>query len=447
MAYFKSISYMISHAFLMVFFYLFVTSRFSRRRTFIICVSSFLILNLFDCFKLLLFPDSSLCYLLVTLVQIFVTQFTGLFISRKRDSRMLFMGLSASNYVIAGSVTASILYIYTDHIVLALAGSVFVHLAILLVLFFRIRNICLRCCEKDTLKNWWELCLIPVCFYCSFSFLAFFPHTLYEYPNNIPGSILFLVTMFVSYVVVLRYVESESKRREAYWKNVMFESYIKGLESQYRLVEQSEKNLKILRHDMRHYSGVIDALLDQGQYEAVKRIAVHINEVVDENKVARYSDNLIINTILLEAAEQARAFQIELRLDVAVSRELPVNAYEFAMVLANLLENAVSCVRDLEPSERYVSAKIQCDTEHLLVDMRNRYEGEIVFNPATGLPRSKRGEGHGLGMQSVLAFSDRLGGSIGCYCEDGRFRIVLFANMQGSERRRASCGTGAGSGE
>ena len=102
MAYFKSISYMISHVFLMVFFYLFVTSRFSRRRTFLICVSSFLILNLFDCFKLLLFPDSSLCYLLVTLVQIFVTQFTGLFISRKRDSRMLFMGLSASNYVIAG---------------------------------------------------------------------------------------------------------------------------------------------------------------------------------------------------------------------------------------------------------------------------------------------------------------------------------------------------------
>ncbi len=136
MAYFKSISYMISHAFLMVFFYLFVTSRFSRRRTFLICFSSFLTLNLFDCFKLLLFPDSSLCYLLVTLVQIFVTQFTGLFISRKRDSRMLFMGLSASNYVIAGSVTASILYIYTDHILLALAGSVFVHLAILLVLFY-----------------------------------------------------------------------------------------------------------------------------------------------------------------------------------------------------------------------------------------------------------------------------------------------------------------------
>lgn len=440
MVYFKSISYMISHAFLMIFFYLFVTSRYSGRRTLAICLSSFFTLNLLDCLKLQLFPDSGLCYIIVTLAQIFVTQFTGLFIARKRNSRMLFMGLSASNYVIAGSVTASILYIYTDKAALSLAGSVLVHLVILLILFFRIRNICLRCCEGDTLKSWWELCLIPVCFYCSFSFLAFFPHTLYEYPHNIPGSILFLVTMFVSYVVVLRYVESESRRKEAYWKNVMFESYIKGLETQYRLVEQSEKNLKILRHDMRHYSGMIDALLDQGQYEAVKRIAGHINEVVDENKVVRYCDNLIINTILLEAAEQAHACHIQLRLDVTVPREMPVNAYEFAMVLANLLENAVSCVKNLEASERIVSAKIQCDKKHLLVDMENRYEGEIAFNPVTGLPRSKRGEGHGLGMQSVLAFSDRLGGNIGCYCEGGRFRIVLFVNMQGAERRREARG-------
>ena len=360
---------------------------------------------------------------------------------------MLFLGLSASNYVISGSILAAVLHIYTGNDILALTGSFFTHLLILLFLYFKIRDMYLKLYGKEYMKNWWELCLIPAFFYCGFSFLAFFSHTLYENLDNIPGTVIFIITMFVSYVAVLRYVESESNRADIYWKNVLFESYIKGLENYSHLVEQSEKNLRILRHDMRHYSGMIDALLDQGQYEAVKRIAGHINEVVDENKVARYSDNLIINTILLEAAEQARAFQIELRLDVAVSRELPVNAYEFAMVLANLLENAVSCVRDLEPSERYVSAKIQCDTEHLLVDMRNRYEGEIVFNPVTGLPRSKRGEGHGLGMQSVLAFSDRLGGSIGCYCEDGRFRIVLFANMQGSERRRASRGTEAGSGE
>ena len=51
--------------------------------------------------------------------------------------------------------------------------------------------------------------------------------------------------MLVSYIVVLRYLDGEMKNVDSYWKNVMFESYIKGLESQNYLVEQSERNLKI----------------------------------------------------------------------------------------------------------------------------------------------------------------------------------------------------------
>ena len=94
-----------------------------------------------------------------------------------------------------------------------------------------------------------------------------------------------MLTMLVSYVVVLRYLDSETKQVEEYWKNMMFESYIQGLESQNYLTEQSERNLKILRHDMRHYSTMIDSLLNQEEYADIKHIIGHINEVVNENKV------------------------------------------------------------------------------------------------------------------------------------------------------------------
>ena len=83
----------------------------------------------------------------------------------------------------------------------------------------------------EYLENWWELCLIPVFFYCSFTFLAYFPNRLYDIPANIPGIIVFIITMFVSYVVILRYVESQSEKADIYWKNVFMEEYIKGLEN------------------------------------------------------------------------------------------------------------------------------------------------------------------------------------------------------------------------
>lgn len=429
MIYVKNILYMFSHIFFMAFIYLFPIHRYSQKKTIAICFVSCTIMNLLDILKLNLFPGNALIYFFTTILQIAIAQSTGLLISKKRDSRVLFISLSASNYVIVGSITASILYILTGSVILALTGNLLMHLTILLVLYYKIGNIFHKFCERDLGKSWWELCLIPVFFFCSFSCIAFFPYTLYEYPQNIPVSIFLMITMLVSYIVVLRYLDSTNKQVDEYWKNVMFGSYIKGLESQNYLLKQSELNLKILRHDIRHYSMMIDSLIEQGEFDEIRNITGHINKVVNENKVDQYCENLIINTLLTQMVGQAKSFHIALHLDVMIPRKIPVNEYAFAMVLANLLENAVQNVKNAEPSKRYINGKIHCTEEYLLIDMENECEHELLFDSLTGLPISQKGKGHGLGMKSVQAFCDKLGGNIDCYCENNKFRIILFVKL------------------
>ena len=426
---FDNISYMISHIFLMAFIFLFVNHRYSRQKTAAVCFLSFLTLTVTDLVKLSIFPDSDPWYAVITIFQILVTQFTGIFIAEKRNAKVLFIGLSASNYVIAGSTIGGILLIFTGSVPFSLAGSFFAHLAILLFLCKKIRRLCLKWYDKESLQDLWELCLIPVFFYCSFSCLAFFPQTLYDAPDNIPAVIVFIITMFVSYVVVLRYVESESNRENIYWKNVLFESYIKGLENQYHLVEQSEKNLRILRHDMRHYSAMIASLLAQEEYDQIRKLTEHISETSSDMKVVKYSQNIVVNAIFSKVMEDARSYDIDVRSDIQIPEMIPVGEYEFAAVIANLFENAFNCVRNFDKEKRYVTAQIHTAQDHLLIKMQNPYEKEIFFDPVSGLPKSKKGANHGLGMQSISAFADRIGGSIGCFCEDGLFHIMLFAKL------------------
>ncbi len=429
MNYFNNISYMISHLFLMLFIYLFVTHRYSKTITKGICFTSFLLLGITDCIKLNLFPDSNLCYFIITLLQIFITQFTGIFISKKRNTKVLFIGLSASNYTIMGSVTAAILYIYTKNIPFALLGNFIVHTVLLFILYHSIRNIWVKQYENEYTKDWWKLCFIPVFFYCSFSFIAFFPYTLYDNPNNIPGIIFFMLTMIVSYVVVLQYIENDSKQKDMYWKNALFESYIKGLENQYYLVEQSEKNIKILRHDIRHYSSMINQLLNEQKYEEIRNILTHIDAVADEHKVIRYCYHLIANTILSKMMEKSSSFDIDVHLDVNIPKTVTVNDYEFSSVIANLFENAIICVKNFEKEERYIDIIIHCTKEQLFIQMKNRYKEEITFDSLTGLPKSKKNGNHGLGMQSALTFCQKIGGTIDCFCQDGFFYIILFAKF------------------
>lgn len=439
MNYFSSISYMISHVFLMLFIYFFTRYRYSKVKTILTCLGAFASLCLLDQVKLIFYPGSAVCYFIVTLIQIFITQFTAIFISARRNSKTVFMGLSSSNYVIAGNISAAVLRICTGSTVISLAGSILVHLAILLLLSHRTREIWLRYIDREYMTNRWELCLIPVFFYCGFSCLTFFPFTLYDNPNNILATLIFIITMFVSYIVALRYMESESQKNNMYWKNILSEFYIKGLENQYHLVEQSERNMKILRHDMRHYSGMINSLLDQGEYEQIRLIAEHINEVTDENRVTKYCNNLIINTIFSRLMDQAHVIGVKVNYDIKVGKDIPVNQQELAIVIANLFENAVECVKGLEDTKRYVDVKIHCTDSYLLVQTKNECESEVAFDPVSGLPLSSKGGGHGFGMQSAQAFADKIKGNLGCYYEDGKntdgkntdgiFNIMLYAKF------------------
>ncbi len=430
MDYFSNFSYVISHGFLMIFLYLFITHRYRAFTTQLICFTSFVLLTVTDCIKLNMFPDSDLCYFFVTILQIVLTQSTGILISKKRNVKVLFMGLSASNYVIIGSVLAAVVYIYTGEKVPALAGSFIIHAMLLYILCRHLRQLWLRQYEKEYTKGWWKLCMIPVFFYCSFSFIAFFPRTLYDYPENILGILFLVVTMSVSYVVVLQYVENEANQKNIYLKNILFESYIKGLENQFYLVEQSEQNLKILRHDMRHFSSMISHLLDQQEYDEIRKTLHYIDDVTDENKIVKYCNNLMVNTIVSKMMKRADSFHVRVNLDLAVERDLPVNNYEFTAVIANLFENALICVKDFTADKRQTDIIIHCSDRQLFIQTKNAYEKEIIFDSQTGLPKSDKGANHGLGMQSALAFSEKIGGTIDCFCEDGLFHLILFAKLQ-----------------
>ncbi len=426
---YKNISYTISHMFVMLFIYLFVAPRYSKPKTAAICIISFFALTIPNVLKLNIFPDSRLCYLLVTIYQIALTQLTGIFISVKRDSKALFVGLSASNYVIAGSIIAAIVHIFTGNVILCTVCCIATHIIILYTLYVKIHDIWIDYQKESVMGSWWKLCLIPVFFYCGFSSLTFFPFMIDDHPQNIPGVVLFIIAMFASHVIVLQYVSSESQRTAIYWQNALYESYIKGLENQYYLVEQSEKNLRILRHDMRHYSGLIDSLLDQGEYHEIKKVTEHINAVTDGNKVTRYCSNLIANTMLSSMMEKASSFEIEVQRDIIISKEIPVDSYEFAMVVANLFDNAINSVKDFAEKRKMIDIKIRCEQDHLLIHIKNAYENEIVFDSETGLPKSQKGKNHGFGMQGVQAFSDKIGGNMGCYCENDMFHIMLFAKF------------------
>ena len=63
--------------------------------------------------------------------------------------------------------------------------------------------------------------------------------------------------------------------------------------------------------------------------------------------------------------EKAHLLGIKVDLDISIPKEIPVNDYEFTLVIANLFENAIICVKDFEENRKNIYVKVNCSEEHL----------------------------------------------------------------------------------
>jgi len=149
----------------------------------------------------------------------------------------------------------------------------------------------------------------------------------------------------------------------------------------------------------------------------------------EQAEMKLYSYSAALNALIsyFESICQRRGIRTEF--SVSLPKKLPVSDQDFCVMLGNLLENAISHVSRFERKDKRVQVNIHCADGRVLIHMQNEYEQEIMLDGETGLPRRAAGEGHGFGMQSVQAFSEKIGGNLGCYCEGGIFHIMLFAKI------------------
>lgn len=95
---------------------------------------------------------------------------------------------------------------------------------------------------------------------------------------------------------------------------------------------------------------------------------------------------------------------------------------ELCSVLSNGLENALHAASALEPPHRWVELYCGVQLNHLLIEIKNPYAGEILM--CNGLPISKQA-GHGYGCRSIRTIIERNQGHCTFEPEDGIFTLRM----------------------
>lgn len=242
-------------------------------------------------------------------------------------------------------------------------------------------------------------------------------------------AILLVIVNIAVFVILEKYTDLMKHEMELVQDKAKLESdaslmeiAAKNMKERLQLTESSMQKDRIMRHDRRHFEALLYQLLEEGNIEEAKKyLAERI--AMEPQPVMKYCENTTVNAAISHYMACAKMENIAMTVSANIPSGLSVNELELAIVISNLLENAINVCRKLPETDRYLKLTAKYKIQ-LLLEIENSCDRKVALDE-DGYPFSKD-ENHGIGTRSVLAFVNKTDSEI-CYLAEGtRFRVRMI---------------------
>ncbi|MBC7960188.1 MAG: GHKL domain-containing protein [Vallitaleaceae bacterium] len=237
--------------------------------------------------------------------------------------------------------------------------------------------------------------------------------------------VVVLYTIYLILIVIRKTHGVETEQREKmmlYFQNRTLEAHLSS-------IEEKDESMRILRHDLRHHLNTLSGLLQNNAYDKATTYIHQLDHNLMQTKQESFCDNTVLNAVLSYYSESAKKESIPFSIHVKLSGDLPVTDLDMGAALSNLLENAQNaCMKQSSDMEKFIDIKFIQHKKQYLLDVSNSYSGEVLFDD-DDRPLSAQ-QDHGIGSQSIYAFSKKYGASLDYSTNNGVFRVsVLFSEF------------------
>jgi tetratricopeptide (TPR) repeat protein len=219
------------------------------------------------------------------------------------------------------------------------------------------------------------------------------------------------------------------KVNEAYLERVekeMAKQHLAMYENQINLLNQSQKRIRALQHDIKNHMLLIRAYLEQGEYRNAISYIQSAMEFVENPMQYVNSGNTEVDSILNYMLERAAKLscQVETQIEIPDSRFMP--EFDLNVLLSNLLSNALEALEKTE--DRYLFVGLKYERGMFLVRIYNTYAGGLLRKENHFLTRKQDRERHGIGLQNVDEIVKKYDGELNRKITDSQFKtdIVLY---------------------
>lgn len=214
-------------------------------------------------------------------------------------------------------------------------------------------------------------------------------------------------------LIAVLMLESAKRRRE----KDRIALQMQMVQHQMEIMEQSQAQIRFLKHDMKNHLLHMNQLLWEHDTDALRLYMQEVTQHLDISQEFVSSGNRDIDSLLNYKLMTAHQLGAEIVTDLRIPAEVQIPAFDLNVILGNLLDNALEAMKECE--NRRITVSMRYESGVLYIVIQNTCKGEP---PAV----SVKGAGHGLGLQSVRRTLETYHGELKTNYENHLFTAAVM---------------------
>lgn len=277
-------------------------------------------------------------------------------------------------------------------------------------------------------KGWHWMATIPISF-CILLLAVLWTKRLYTDQETQLIGLALCFSVFVIYAVLYYAFCNIQEQHRIKLGYDLLQSQMHSLQKQLEYIREAERDMSILRHDIRHYVNMLSACVEQKSFEGTEAIINHLDSSLNaiNKKNKKYTGNLLFDTILSEYENRLENENIQFEVSLYLSDSIKENSVDLAVVVYNAIENAyIACRKIPVDKERKIKIAGTAEQQQFFLEISNTIDGEVKIDKELRRPISSH-KGHGYGTQSIAAFAEKYNAYVEYKSENGWFifRLIL----------------------
>lgn len=241
-------------------------------------------------------------------------------------------------------------------------------------------------------------------------------------------SIVSLFILILANVMTFYIVDAQQELISAKNKLKASKLLLENQRQYYDDVFRSQQEIRKTRHDLKNIFIAVLGELNDGNVEETKRmIEKKLNEVEQTMNLPSGGDS-IIETVIYAKKTEALKRGIELKTNVSINRPIFNDKLDLAVLVANLLDNAIEATVDVKDG-KIIDFSFITDKDNLVVFCKNPTINEVDVNRIR--TTKKDSTKHGFGIMSIRSVAEKYNGSYIMECNNGVFSgTVVMVNKK-----------------